>query len=225
MLILISCRKSNTYLENYAQALANVNITCPSGSSEFFLKSKLDEEELCYYEGVNNLVFRWGYSILFTTPGSSVSSGDTIQFMGRKGNMWFSDPDDPEQDGLEFSFPIGPEEQSELDYLDKLFAKESLIYNDPLDENNVVVEYAMKIPTIGGGANVYSNSSKNGAQDSGFFNIVNVERIEDEATVTFKYEFEFECVLYLNPQYRGGGVWRNLTDGILKGEIVVDKQG
>ena len=211
------------YRDSYREALANVSINCKEGISEIYLKCDLDDEQLCYYEGVDNYEILYGYATRFVTPGSSFTTGDTVQILGRLGKIRFYDPENANDDILDISFPLGPFEQSEVSYLDNFFSKKELSYNTPNDSNNVVVEYLMKEPAKYSGFNAYDNSSEHGIQkEDAFFRIEHVEKEEEDATITYRFEFRFKCSLYYNPQYRND-VWRELDNGVFKGKITIDK--
>ncbi|MEM9545742.1 MAG: hypothetical protein AAGA77_07205 [Bacteroidota bacterium] len=211
------------YKDSYRRALANLDISCKEGNSEIYLKCDLDDEPLCYYEGVDNYEILYGYATRSVTPGPSFTTGDTIQVQGRFGKIRFYDPENANDDILDIWFPLGPFEQSETRYLDRLFSEKELNYNASGDSNNVVVKYLMKEPAKYSGFNVYDNSSEHGVQEeNAYFRIEQVEKEEDDATITYRFEFKFKCSLYYNPQYKSD-VGRELDNGVFKGEITIDK--
>jgi len=212
-----------TYKEDYRKALANVDIKCHEGDTEIFVKCTLDDDELCIYDGANNYEFKYGYATRSITSSPSFSTGDSSALLGRFGIIEFFILGNPNNDELSIWLPLGPPELSEVDYLEKLFSKKELVYNDLNDSSEVIIKYQLlEKMKFGTGSNAYNNSSEFGTQEDSYFRIENVVKEKDDFTITYQFEFRFKCTLYYDPQFKND-VWRELDNGILKGEITIDK--
>ena len=128
-------------------------------------------------------------------------------------------------DYLEFWLPLMPGDTDEITYWKTFFAQQVHSVKDVNNNDEDVLIRIRMLERVNETAGLgYSLSSEYGDQEDSYLRVKYVKMDEDEESVRFDFELEFECNLYHFYQNGREGLWSKLTDGVLKAEITLQKE-
>lgn len=226
--ILVSCYKYEadpTREATYNRLMVNMDLSCLDFDSDVYLRCNIDNTQLCYFDSVEKRKFDFGYYTLFTTAGPSASTTVEGSEVYRRTILSFKHPKFIEgEDYLEISLPKMDSELDQITYLRKFFNVDEYNILDVSNQDNdvrILLKMLDRITDTGGLA--YNISSEYGDQQDSYLKVKSIEIKEDKETVSFDFELEFKCNLYHFYQFGREGLWSELTDGVLKAKITLNK--
>ncbi|MEM9545219.1 MAG: hypothetical protein AAGA77_04565 [Bacteroidota bacterium] len=227
--VIVSCEKYEGNPDRFAtydRLMAGMDLSCPEGEADMFLKAIINDRELCYLQGVEGRRFEARYYSNFTTPGPGTSVGNEPTEVRRRIGMSFDHTGFIEGDDyVEFWLPFMPGDTDEITYLKTFFEKEEYKVKDEMNRDEDIRIQLRMLKRVNETAGLgYNISSTYGDQEGSFLRVKYVKIDEDEESIRFDFELEFECNLYHFYQNGREGLWSKLTDGVLKAEITLEKE-
>lgn len=237
--LLIGCTKDfedNGLIDIYSEMMDSLVLECVKGTSSNYLSLKMDEQEVCYYEGVENREVQFGISSKFTTDSPSFSTNGPVK-NARKGASLriIKNPIQNRAHFIDLKFPDFNLSVDTLHYLDSIFA---ITDHDIIGIEDVEVPpnlskaeaYSLKsnggylkkfkidfnIPHVtipNSGYLSLASSSIHGNQDGSFLKFKKVAKNIKRDGVYYSLEIEFKCKLYHFPQHGVTGLFKEITDG------------
>lgn len=226
--LMVSCNSYEvdpTRVATYNRLMENMDLSCPEYNSEIYLKCIVDNTELCYFDGMDEREFTYGYATSFTTAGPTAETSIEGSDLKRRTRFSFKHPKFIEgEDYLEIWLPKMQADFDQITYFRNFFDKEQYNIKDPKDKDeDILIELRMLDRITETGGLGYDISCEYGDQEGSYLKVKHVEITEDKETVNFNFELEFECNLYHFYQFGREGLWSELTEGVLKAEITLNK--
>lgn len=216
-----ACKKEDSEprhnVVTYAQVLADMELDCPEGKSNYFMEAYLDDEQVCYYDSIDNRLLHFGIYKGFTTPSPSFSSGGAVSDIYRTAILQFRYvPELPwAEDQIVIQFPQVEITRDTFAYLDSIFAITTHdVRASKEDRGDFLIDFQLAEPAQINGTLIYTISTRFGDQTDSFIRFNEVRKTIEEGDIYYYINMDFECKLYhWGDQYEQYGLWRNLTGG------------
>ncbi len=237
----LSCLKDDDYVNPtlskiYNGMMDSLVLECKPNLSPNYLTLKMDGQEVCYFEGVEDRVINFSLVSKFTSASPSFSSSGQILNTRNGASLWISQtPVKNRKHYINLEFPDYNIGVDTLHYLDSIF---SIKENDVIGSEDIFVPsnftdeeaYALKssggflnkfkvsfvIPHIVPGATgglALESSSIYGTQQGSYIRFNKVEKVHEKDGTYFNLEIDFKCKLYHFAQNGRKGLFKEITDG------------